>query len=264
MKVTELPLGEWKDLGFARKTVNLLSERMKAARNVGATWSGSYGESFLLVGVSDSARVSFARHGASVRIVFGEENIPACTVEIWTDGMISCFSTDVSREEVNHRLATAGLRTVAPSARTVYGWAEGNLITSFFYFDDVLVDEGVNHPAGISLYVLQDYRLPDILRMPADPGEQDFLEWLNRVWGCTKRGQLVRLSERIQAFPGDMWAIGTKEGTYIEFDATSRERPRVVSARPYYMSHPREAYPGELRLFERREFRHSLKDWIQP
>ena len=237
---------EIRNLRLAQQIKSLVSERLKVAQSLGATWDIPELEStaFTLMGHTDSIRV---RVGDPTTLYFCSNTEPGYICSLYKDGTLLEHVGDLPGD-LHKRVEHAARMSIGLPEQAYYGWVSNDLVTTMVMSHRVeSVGELLRIP-GLSCAVLQGTTLPRQLRMPSQGSEQDVKEWCGRFWPLVQEGKIIRLGARIKALPGEFWLVCKNQRAYFYFDATDEQLPRLVPQKPYYQQHPREEYPGELNL----------------
>lgn len=194
------------------------------------------------------AHDSDGHHRMSFAGFDGDERLPAYEVSLKDDdGLVVEFGGDTANVPgLLELLLQVVDMPVTINERVPYGWVEnGRIIMVMFCGDFDLIEQSdvELNIFGLDAFVLQGEQMPTQLKMELDK----HLDWVLAVWRQIRAGRLVRLTERINALEGKVFARG--DGTdmgYIEFDDTDGQTPAFVVGTPYVHWHPRENFPGEL------------------
>lgn len=172
---------------------------------------------------------------------------PAYELRVNPDGELEVtFAGDVSElPSITEQLELAESLAIAPNCQVPYGYIEDGVVTTLLFCGGLDEDETlgyVRYLFGLDSYVLEGYRLPNELHsLPGSLGKP----WFERFWRLVEEGRVVRLSDRLNNLPGEVWSIIDTTGLAILLDAVDDKLPTLVAGMPYRVWHISEREPQE-------------------
>lgn len=197
--------------------------------------------------------------------MFANDTVPAYNVRHDGGALVVDFEGDLEQlPDLSAQLDLADGLAIMLSELVPYGWAKEGKIIAVVYgseVDTVEMNGMTVNAHGIDCYVLEGQELPEELKM----GE-DTKEWAERVWQLIQQDKLVRLTDRINNLPEEVWAKSDGiHQPWLEFEANDGQLPAFVTGQRYVFWHPMEKFPEQVLSGARAEAgaQNPLRGWFR-